>query len=227
MKTIAVIPCRNEAKHIVGVVSEVLKHVDGVVVSDGRSTDGTRGLAREAGAKIRTSHSKEIIGYGACIKRGINFALASEADIIVLLDGDGQHNPAEIPKLIEPIKQHKADIVMGQRLTGNMPRYRMFGNKLLSAVCNIGARFQPADACSGYWAMSAHAIPNLTENQWGLAVELLIKSRANGCHLVGVPVEAIYHENYADNSSAAPLKLGLSLLWLITKWRLRCEVLKR
>lgn len=227
MKTIAVIPCKNEAKHIASVVSEVLKHVDGVVVSNGRSTDCTISLAKEAGAKVRISYPTEVIGYGACIQRGILHAMKVEPRIIVLLDGDGQHNPEEIPKLIEPIKQRKADIVMGQRLIGNMPRYRRFGNKVLSAVCNIGARFRPADACSGYWAMSVGKIPNLTENQWGLAVELLIKSRANGCIVKGVTVEAIYHDNYADNSSATPFKLGLSLLWLIIKWRLKVEVFKR
>ena len=227
MKTIAVIPCRNEAKHIAEVVSEAAKYVDKVIVSDGRSTNGTRSLAREAGAKIRASHAKEIIGYGACVKRGFAAALVNEADIIVLLDGDGQHNPAEIPKLLEPIKQGKADIVMGQRLDGNMPRYRRFGNKMLTAICNTGARFRPPDALCGYWAVSVKALPKLTENKWGVAVELLIKSRANGCRMMGVPIEAIYHDNYEDNSSVPPLKLGLSLLWLIIKWRLKVEVLKR
>lgn len=226
MKTIAVIPCRNEAKHITGVIKGTSPHVDMVIVSDGRSKDGSQKLAREAGAKVRISHSKEIIGYGACIKRGIEMAMANEADIIVLLDSDGQHNPSDIPKLIAPIKHGKADIVMGQRIEGNMPRYRRFGNKMLSLVCNIGADFKPSDALCGYWAFLVDLMPELTENKWGLAVELLIKSRTNGSRMMGVPIEAIYHEDYAENSANSSIKLGLSLLWLIIKWRLKCEVFK-
>jgi len=227
MKTIAVIPCRNEAKHIDSVVIEALKHVDMVIVSDGQSTDGTLGIAKQAGAHVRLSEINEAIGYGACIKRGIEEALSAKAGIIVLLDGDGQHDPAEISKLVNPIKHGNADIVMGQRLDGNMPAYRRFGNKVLTAICNTGATFRPSDALCGYWAVSVKALPKLTEDKWGVAVELLIKSRANGCRMMGIPIEAIYHDNYEDNSSVPPLKLGLSLLWLIIKWRFKVEVLRR
>lgn len=226
MKTIAVIPCHDEEKHIAEVVKKSLQHVDQVLVEDDASTDATSRLARGAGAfvvNIKTNH-----GAGYAVVRGLKLAkIALDADIIVILDGDGQHNPDEIPKLIVSIAEDSADIVMGQRFEGNMPPYRRFGNNVLSFVCNIGATFKPPDAMSGYWAISTKAIPELTENKWGWAVELLIKSRNNGSRMMGVPVEAIYHDKYSDNSAVSPLRLGLSLLWMIIKWRFKVEVFKR
>lgn len=226
MKVVAVIPCFNEARHIVDVVAEARKHVDMVLVSDGRSTDGTRGRARSAGAKVLSAGPGFVTGYGACIQQGITYVLNNiEADIIVLLDGDGQHDPAEIPTLLAPVLSGHADVVMGCRTVGNgMPGYRRFGNRLLSAICNIGAHFQPADAVTGYWVIATKAMPNLTEQKWGMAVELLIKVRSDGWRMTSVPVRAIYHENYTDNSTVSPLRLGITLLWFICKWRIRAEV---
>lgn len=226
MKTIAIIPCYNEARHIADVVMKARQYVDAVWVVDDHSTDGSALRAMAADAMVIPNKASP--GKGAAVKWGIKVAMKYEQpDIIVMLDGDGQHNPAEIPKLVAPIRQGKVDIVMGQRLDGNMPSYRCFGNKILAIVCNLGASFKPPDAMSGYWAISAKAMPELTEEKWGQAVELLIKSRNNGCRIMGVSIEAIYHDNYADNSTVSPLKLGLSLLWMIIKWRVKVEVLKR
>jgi len=227
MKTIAVIPCLNEAKHIAGVVKETRKHVDMVLVSDGRSTDGTPQLAREAGAKVIVADANAVIGYGACIRRGLRWVLQhKKPDIVVLLDGDYQHDPAEISQLVGPIRKNRTDIVIGCRLDGNMPSYRRFGNKVLTMLCNTGARFRPPDAVSGYWAFKAEAIPKLDSQKWGLAVEMLIKSRANGWRMASIPVRAIYHDDYGDNSTLPPVKLALLILWSIVKWRVRCEFLR-
>lgn len=226
MKTIAIIPCRNEAKHIVAVVTKARQHVDSVWVADDHSTDDTVLLAIGAGASVFT-HIK-CNGVGSAIREGIMLAKKYQRpDIIVLLDGDGQHNPDDIPKLIEPIKQGRADIVMGQRVKGKVPTYRGFGIKFLTLACNIWTKMQIPDAMTGFWAVSANSIPNLTENKWGYAVEMLVKSRNNRCRMMGVPIEAIYHSKYSDNSTTSPLKLGLYLLWVIIKWRLKVEVFKR
>ena len=108
-----------------------------------------------------------------------------------------------------------------------MPSYRRFGNRILTAVCNIGSGFRPPDAVTGYWAIRVNKLPKLTEPKWGVAVELLIKGRSNGCRMAVVEVASIYHGNYKDNSSTSPVKLGLQLLWAIIKWRFKCEVLRR
>lgn len=225
MKTVAIIPCQNEAKHIADVVKKAKQHVDNVWVIDDHSIDDTVLEAIGAGAGVVT-HIKGN-GAGSAIREGMNAVRNEKPEIIVLLDGDGQHNPNEIPKLIEPIKQGVVDIVMGQRIEGSMPTYRGFGIKFLTLVCNVWTKMQIPDAMTGYWAISTKAMPKLTEDKWGYAVEMLVKSRNNGCRMMGVPVEAIYHSEYSDNSTISPLKLGLYLLWMIIKWRLKVEVFKR
>lgn len=222
MKTIGVIPALNEEKHIEAVVKEAKKHIDVVVVSDGLSRDRTRDIAYGAGASVICGQP----GYGNCIRRGLWWAQTLGADVMVLLDSDGQHNPAEIPRMLEPIKEQRADIVMGCRGAG-MPAYRRFGNRLLTLACNTGSNFKPYDAVTGYWAIRANKLPKLTEPKWGMAIELLIKGRSNGCRMATVKVASIYHGSYKENSSTSPVKLGLVLLWAIIKWRFICEILRR
>ena len=224
MKTIAIIPCHNEAKHIATVVKKARRYVDSVWVIDDHSIDDTWLVAGVAGAVVIRNEIGH--GFGSAVRSGIKLSGFSQPDIIVLLDGDGQHNPDEIPKLIEPIKQGIADIVMGQRVKGKMPAYRGWGIKFLTLICNVWTKMQIPDAMTGYWAISKDALPELTEDKWGLAVELLVKTRNNGCRMMGIPVEAIYHSKYSDNSTVSPLKLGLYLLWIIIKWRLKIEVFK-
>lgn len=225
MKIVAIIPCHNEAKHIAGVVTKARKHVDHVLVVDDGSTDSTANAARGAGAFVfrRTINH----GAGFAVSHGINLAIETlSPDIIVILDGDGQHDADEIPKLLECIDNKYYDVVMGIRMKGDMPKYRRFGNKLLSFVCNMGASFRPADALTGYWAFKVNAIPELTENKWGWAIELFVKSRIKKRIRV-LQIKAIYHDRYSDNSATSPIWLGLVLLWMIIKWRFKVEVLKR
>jgi len=228
MKTVAIIPCYNEAKQVGKVVTEARKYVDVVLVSNGHSTDNSLAVAIAAGAKAILPGADLEHGYGANVKRGIKYAVQShQADVVVILDADGQHDPASIPGLLRPILSNQADVAMGCRIAGNMPGYRRFGNKVLTAICNTGVGFNPPDAVTGYWAIKVKALPDLTEPTWGLAVELLIKARANGCRMVAVPVMAIYHKSYADNSATSPISLGLALLWYIIKWRVRLELLRK
>lgn len=226
MKKIAVIPCLNEEKNIARVVTVAKRYVDMVLVSDGNSTDNTREIARQAGAAVLVANNTFVPGYGACIRRGVDWAKGYCKDVvIVLLDGDGQHDPSDIPSLLAPVLANEADVVMGCRTLGNgMPAYRCFGNRVLSIICNFGSDFKPPDAVTGYWVIRSWAMPDLTERKWGMAIELLIKTRRRWRMKV-VPVRAIYHDNYADNSTVSPLRLGAALLWYILKWRTKVEII--
>lgn len=109
-KVVAAIPCYNTEKYIKEVVTKTKKHVDQVIVIDDGSTDNTAKAARSAGAKV-ISH-KYNLGKGTSM---ITVLKNTYADIIVFLDGDGQHNPEEIPLLLVPILEDKADLVIGSR----------------------------------------------------------------------------------------------------------------
>jgi glycosyltransferase involved in cell wall biosynthesis len=223
MKTIAVIPCLNEQRHIVAVVKGALKYVDTVLVMDGESQDGTAELARRAGAKVYRGK----LGLGANLKRGLNFATSYKPDVIVLLDGDGQHNPDLIPNLLKPIQDGMADVVMGNRKAiKGFPPYRIFGNGVLTAFANWHSRVQFADSMVGFWALTTEAVPALTESGWGIYTEMLMKVRSNGHRIVSVGIEPIYHPNYEDNSTLPAFNLGIRLLYFILKWRLKCEIFK-
>jgi len=224
MKVVAVIPCYNEGRHIGDVIDVAKKHVYQVGVSDDGSTDDTALVALEHGAFIVCNHSGQR-GTGAAVSRGIAYARRNSwPDVIVLMDGDGQHDPEDIPRLLAPIQDGRADAVAGVRLDGNMPRYRRFGNRILSWLANIGFRQALPDAMTGYWAVRCSHLPTLEERGWGFAIELLMSLRASGARLEAVPVRAVYHARYGDNSSVAAWRLGIILLWKIVKWRWRLGV---
>ena len=136
-RVVAVIPCYNTASHIAEVVTKTLPYVDQVIVVDDGSTDDTAEVARKAGALV-FSHDKNL-GKGAAMKYG---AQQANADILVFLDGDGQHDSSEIPKVTEPIILKGFDAVIGSRhfqgstITSSLLR-RRWANILASVVIFI------------------------------------------------------------------------------------------
>lgn len=221
MRTVAVIPTLNEEGHIGAVVEGALKHVDAVVVSDGRSADKTRDVARKGGALVMNSYS----GFGRQLRRGFRYAGLMGADVVVFLDGDGQHNTADIPKLLEPIVQGRSDMVIACRNKCGVPAYRRFGLMLLRLVCQTGSKFKVGDAMSGFWAVRCDKLPELAVDGWGMTLELLIRARRNGGRIATVGVDFIYHDKYSDNSSVNFIWLWLIHLWMIIKLRFKYEVL--
>ncbi|MCR4394619.1 MAG: glycosyltransferase family 2 protein, partial [Dehalococcoidales bacterium] len=130
LRIIAAIPCYNTQKYIADVVSRTLKYVDEVIVVDDGSDDMTALEASAAGASVIRHNVNQ--GKGAAMKTAANYA---ESDIIVFLDGDGQHNPDEIPELVSPLLQGRADFVIGSRyLSGSMKLSAPFLRKIANLV---------------------------------------------------------------------------------------------
>ncbi len=131
LRVVAVIPCLNAQNTIADVVTGSRKHVDEVIVVDDGCADLTAFRAMAAGATL-IKHDKNQ-GKGAAMKTGVANA---EADVIVFIDGDGQHNPEEIPKLLAPILCGDADFVIGSRfMTGS----KISSSPLLRRITNTGA----------------------------------------------------------------------------------------
>jgi glycosyltransferase involved in cell wall biosynthesis len=130
---VATIPCYNTAEYIAAVVRNAKKYVDEVMVIDDGSTDKTAEIARAAGATV-IRHDKNR-GKGAAMKTAGSQA---ECEIIVFIDGDGQHNPGDIPKLVAPIMEGKADYVIGSRyLSGSKTSSIPFARRLANSAASL------------------------------------------------------------------------------------------
>ncbi len=195
LKIIAGIPAYNEAEHVNDVICKTLKHTDEVIVVDDGSTDKTIQIAEESGA-IVIVHS-ENRGYGEAIKSCFEVAKSNAADILVILDGDGQHNPNEIPRLLEPILRGEADMVIGSRFITNehnMPKYRKFGIRIITLLWNFGSRVKVSDAQSGFRAQSRKVfeILPLSEKGMSISIEILEKARRKRVIIKEVPISCSY-----------------------------------
>jgi len=221
---IAVIPCLDEDQFIGDIVAKALRHADKVIVVDDGSTDGTADVARQAGAEV-IRHEKRR-GAGAATRSGFEAAIKMGADVVVTLDGDGQHNPAEIPGLIKPLLDGKADLVIGSRFINpstNMPPYRNLGIYIITWLYNIGSKSNITDSQSCFRAHSRKLLEsiNITRADFGFSIEVLVKARKKGLKIVEVPASCLYH---AQGSSMNPIAHGLGVAWSVVQLRTAIEL---
>ena len=197
-KIICAIPCYNTGDSIESIVSKAREVVDEVVVIDDGSSDDTAELAKKAGAKVFKHDQNR--GYGEAIKTSFNVARTHKADVLVTIDGDGQHDPEEIPRLLEPILNGQADLVIGNRFllsayNETMPIYRGFGIRTINSVWNFGSKVKVSDTQSGFRAYNKKIFQqmSLSEKGMGVSIEVLEKSRRNGAIIKEVPISCLYY----------------------------------
>jgi glycosyltransferase involved in cell wall biosynthesis len=181
----------NEEKTIGRIVLLAQKHVDQVVVVDDGSEDMTGEIAERLGAKV-IRHSRNM-GKGEAFRSLFSACRDMGADIMVTIDGDNQHEPDEIPLLLDPLEKGEADIVIGARFNGKsneIPAYRRAGNKLLNAVTLDGI----SDTQSGFRAYNKKAIESIRPAEMGMGVdsEILMEASRRGLRLLEVPITVRY-----------------------------------
>lgn len=212
---IALIPAYNEGLTIDYVVKAVKKHVDRVIVVDDGSRDDTKNLALDAGASV-VSHQCNL-GKGSAVKTGLLEALRYNPDIVVMLDGDGQHNPDEIPRLLESLKSYEFDAVVGTRChknsRTNAPSYRRLGLRVLHLVNSLVLKNGITDTQSGFRAFRREAVLKLLDtNEIGYNVEMeQIKILTDkGVGITEVPISVNYKVPFPSKKN--PFKHGLGVL---------------
>src|SRR2546425_4363048 len=188
---VAGIPGYNEERTIAKVVVVSLRQVDKVVVCNDGSTDMTGIIASKLGAEV-ISHERNL-GKGEALRSLFKAARSVRADVLVTLDGDGQHNPEEIPRLVDAIKSGAADVVVGSRFLGprtSVPRYREVGNKFLNALISDGV----GDTQSGFRAYGKAVIESIVPAEMGMGVdsEILMEASQRGFKIAEVPVSVAY-----------------------------------
>lgn len=217
------IPAFNEEHSIASIIIEAKKHAKEVIVCDDGSTDCTLEIASGLGAHLIKHKSN--LGYGAALKSLMQCARMFNADVLVTIDGDGQHDPLEIPRLIEPILNGECDVVVGSRFidgngTVDMPKYRKLGVKVITKLVNGSAKNGIRDAQSGFRAYNAKALECLTLSEMGMgaSVELLLQLKKFNLTLLEVPISCKYSDRSIVNTSTEhPLTHGIGLLMTITK----------
>lgn len=216
------IPAYNEEDSIARVVIEAQKFADAIIVCDDGSSDMTAKIAARLGADV-VKHERNQ-GYGAALKSLFERARHFDADVLVTLDADGQHNPAEIPRLLKPITAREADIVIGSRFAGvqgkqEMPLYRRFGAKIITRMVNGSAKNGVRDSQSGFRAYNRQAISrlNVIEAGMGASVEILLKASKSGLRIQEVPSSISYKNGAATTSGANPVSHGLSVIMSVVR----------
>jgi len=206
------IPAFNEEKTIGKVVEKCLQYADKVIVCNDGSTDNTENKAKEKGAII-INHKKNL-GYGAALISLFEKARKENAEIIITLDGDGQHDPAEIPNLVKVLTENKVDVVIGSRFLDkktNSSVYRKTGIKIITSASNLGTAFKVTDSQSGFRVYSKKAIDLIhpTEEGMSASTEILLKISNWGLSIAEAPISVSYE---GDTSTHKPLPQGVSVL---------------
>jgi glycosyltransferase involved in cell wall biosynthesis len=217
------IPAYNEEKTIAKIVLNAQKFSDVVVVCDDGSSDLTCAIAQRLGADVIVH--KQNSGYGAAIQSIFKHAQELDADVLITIDGDGQHDPEEIPRLIQPIIDGTADVVLGSRFidasgTVEMPLYRRAGVQLITKLVNQSSKKGVSDAQSGLRAYGREALQKLQvfENGMGASVEILLEASKHDLKICEVPSTCKYDNGDGiETSTENPLKHGIGLIMSIIK----------
>jgi glycosyltransferase involved in cell wall biosynthesis len=195
---IACIPAYNEEATIAKVIIQTQKYVDKIIVCDDGSSDLTGLIAERLGAEV-IRHERNL-GKGAALRSLFKKAKELKAEIIVTLDADFQHDPADIPKLIKPILDGEADVVVGSRyfkekpFGEKMPKYRRVGLKALDHFVNWLGKLPVKDTQSGFRAYSLKALMAITPAEMDMSVdsEILMRAAEKGLKILEVPIKVSY-----------------------------------
>jgi glycosyltransferase involved in cell wall biosynthesis len=210
-KIIAGMPAYNEGKYVGSLVLNVRQYVDEVFIVDDGSKDDTVKIARLAGADVIQHDTNR--GYGAAIQSIIAEAKKRDPDILVILDTDAQHNPGEIPNIVKPIMENKADCVIGtrQKQKKKIPFYRRIGQKVILNSVNILSDGNLTDSECGFRAFSrkAYNTLELREKGMGVSAETVAQAARKNLSIAQVPVEVSYSE---DSSTLNPVKHGINVM---------------
>lgn len=194
MKYIIIIPAYNEESAIKNVVSGSLKYSDVLVVDDG-SRDRTSPFAREAGARV-TKHDRNK-GKGAALKTGMEYALNEGYDAMIMLDGDGQHDPQFIPQLVESLDE-SGMIICSRFLEGppeGMAIQRRFSNKLTTNLLKFTTGYHITDSQCGFRIFSndaARVFLDIPYDDYEFESEMLLQASLNDLSVKEIPIPSSY-----------------------------------
>ena len=215
MRVSVVIPTHNEAQAIARVLADLPSDLTTeVIVVDSNSNDGTAAIAAKMGARVVQEPRR---GYGRACLTGL--ATANSPDVVVFLDGDYSDRPSELPILLAPIIEGRADITLGSRLHGRrsagaLPWHQAFGNRLAASLIRLLYGVKITDL-GPFRTVRADVLRqlDLQENTYGWAVEIILKGTLAGFRIVEVPVS--YYPRIGKSKISGTVKGTLGAAWFI------------
>lgn len=215
-KILALIPAFNEKDHIAAVVTKAGKFLPVLVVDDG-SVDETSAIARANGAEVIRQEPNQ--GKGAAMIKGYRYALEQAYDAVICLDGDGQHDPAEIPEFINEFKNNHTDLIIGRRNFHKMPFIRMCSNTVGTWLFSWAMGQYIPDNQSGYRLISSRLMDALISSElhgFEFEVEMIMRCIMNGQKLGWVTIKTIYA---GEHSHISPIKHAWRFILLTFRTR--------
>ena len=206
------IPAYNEENNIAAIIIKLKKITNSIIVCDDGSSDMTSEISKNLGAVV-ISHKKNM-GYGAAINSIFQKSKEMNVDLLVTFDADGQHRVEDIEKVVEPIKNNVADLVIGSRFLdkkSDIPNYRKIGIKVITQVTNASIKKKLTDSQSGFRAYNQQVLSQISPSELGMGIstEILIKASSKGLRISEVPIKVIYS---GDTSTHNPVSQGTSVL---------------
>ena len=206
------LPAYNEEKNIASVITKLKKITDSIIVCDDGSSDMTSEISKNLGAVV-ISHKKNM-GYGAALRTIFQKSVELDSDILVTFDADGQHRIEDINKILQPLENNEADVVIGSRFLDNkskVPNYRKIGIKVITQVTNASLKKKLTDSQSGFRAYNKQALAQISPSEMGMGIstEILIKASSKGLRIAEIPITVLYHD---DTSTHNPVSHGTSVL---------------
>jgi glycosyltransferase involved in cell wall biosynthesis len=215
MRLYIIIPAYNEEKHLAKVISGVKKYSKNIIVVDDGSKDNNFRVAKEQNVVVL----KHIVnlGKGAAMKTGAEYSLKHGADSLIFIDSDGQHDPSDIPRFLNELKN--ADIVFGSRKrTGNMPFVFRFGNWFISFTSRLLFGIDIHDTQSGFRAMTSETYKRIKWASTGYSVEseMIALAGKNKLKYKEIFIKTVYSDKYKGTTVFDGIKIVLNMF----KWRL-------
>lgn len=255
-QTVAVvIPAYDEEGFVGDVIETVPEFVDRVYAIDDRSTDGTWDEICDAAEKVNGTRRKAPMtdggqtfekrvvpmrmdrnsGVGGTVKTGYRRAMGDGIDVIVVMDGDGQHDPNYLDRLIDPIADGRADYTKGNRLLyrdyrDGMSAWRFFGNSVLSFLTKVASGYwKMMDPQNGYRAISHHALSRIGVDDiyedYGMCNDMLVRLNAHDFRVADIAMPAVYGDEKSSIKYSTFIPKVSSLLLRGFLWRLKVKYL--
>lgn len=200
---LALIPAHNEATRITPVIQGAMQHLPVLVVDDG-STDATSAIAEEAGAQVLRQVPNQ--GKGQALKTGFQAALEQGYEALIMLDADGQHDPAEIPDFLARWEADRPDLIIGTRNFRYMPPVRRTTNTIGRWMFSRALGQKVQDNQSGYRLLSRRMVAASLESKEGsfeFEVDMIVQCLKRGWKLAEIPIRTIYGD---QTSHISPLR---------------------